>query len=442
MNTYLDPEPALFVSLSSATASFVWLKVLILLGLITSSALISGAEVAFFSLSGLTLNEAEEESERNIALIRSLLEKPNRLLAIILVANNFINIAIVLLFASLSPLYLSGISNPLVVLFIEIGLITGLILVFGEILPKVYANRNALGFSQFMAPVLKSLDRYLLFFLTGPMSRLTLWFEKRAKNKKSDFSVDQLSQVLELNTEQKRSKEEEKILKGIVNFGNTEVKEIMCPRVDMFTLSEEETMGQIFPSITEKGFSRIPVYKEKQEEISGILYIKDLLPHLQDTKFNWISLLREPFYVPENKKLDDLLTDFQQKKTHLAVVVDEYGGTQGIITLEDIIEEIVGDISDEFDEDALFYSKLDPYNYVFDAKTNLKDFLKIIQLEDEEVFDKVKGEAETLAGFLLELAQALPKKGQKLIFEKIVFTVESVDRKRIRQIKITLPNKK
>lgn len=438
----MDTEPALFVSLLSATASFVWLKVLILLGLITSSALISGAEVAFFSLSGLTLNEAEEESERNIALIRSLLEKPNRLLAIILVANNFINIAIVLLFASLSPLYLSGISNPLLVLFIEIGLITGLILVFGEILPKVYANRNALGFSQFMAPVLKFLDRYLLFFLTGPMSRLTLWFEKRAKNKKSDFSVDQLSQVLELNTEQKRSKEEEKILKGIVNFGNTEVKEIMCPRVDMFTLSEEETMGQILPSITEKGFSRIPVYKEKQEEISGILYIKDLLPHLQDTKFNWISLLREPFYVPENKKLDDLLTDFQQKKTHLAVVVDEYGGTQGIITLEDIIEEIVGDISDEFDEDALFYSKLDPYNYVFDAKTNLKDFLKIIQLEDEEVFDKVKGEAETLAGFLLELAQALPKKGQKLIFEKIVFTVESVDRKRIRQIKITLPNKK
>lgn len=437
----MDPEPALFISLLSATASFVWLKVLILLGLITSSALISGAEVAFFSLSGLTLNEAEEESERNIALIRSLLEKPNRLLAIILVANNFINIAIVLLFASLSPLYLSGISNPLVVVFIEIGLITALILVFGEILPKVYANRNALGFSQFMAPVLKSLDRYLLFFLTGPMSRLTLWFEKRAKNKKSDFSVDQLSQVLELNTEQKRSKEEEKILKGIVNFGNTEVKEIMCPRVDMFTLSEEETMGQILPSITEKGFSRIPVYKEKQEEISGILYVKDLLPHLHDKKFNWIQLLREPFYVPENKKLDDLLTDFQQKKTHLAVVVDEYGGTQGIITLEDIIEEIVGDISDEFDEDALFYSKLDPYNYVFDAKTNLKDFLKIIQLEDEEVFDKVKGEAETLAGFLLELAQALPKKGQQLVFEKIVFTVESVDRKRIRQIKITLPKK-
>ena len=438
----MDTEPALLVSLLSATASFVWLKVLILLGLITSSALISGAEVAFFSLSGLTLNEAEEESEKNITLIRSLLEKPNRLLAIILVTNNFINIAIVLLFASLSPLYLSGISNPLVVLFIEIGLITSLILVFGEILPKVYANRNALGFSQFMAPVLKSLDRYLLFFLTGPMSRLTLWFEKRAKNKKSDFSVDQLSQVLELNTEQKRTKEEEKILKGIVNFGNTEVKEIMCPRVDMFTLSEEETMGQILPSITEEGFSRIPVYKEKQEEILGILYIKDLLPHLQDTKFNWISLLREPFYVPENKKLDDLLTDFQQKKTHLAVVVDEYGGTQGIITLEDIIEEIVGDISDEFDEDALFYSKLDPYNYVFDAKTNLKDFLKIIQLEDEEVFDKVKGEAETLSGFLLELAQALPKKGQKLIFEKIVFTVESVDRKRIQQIKITLPNKK
>lgn len=422
--------------------SFVWLKGVLLLGLITSSALISGAEVAFFSLNSATLSEAEAQNAKHLSLIRSLLAKPNRLLAIILVANNFINIAIVLLFASLSPLYLSGISNPIVVLLIEIGLITGLILVFGEILPKVYANRNALGFSQLMAPVLKSLDRYLLFFITSPMSKLTLWFEKRAKQPKNDFSVDQLSQVLELNTEEKRSKEEEKILQGIVNFGNTEVKEVMCPRVDMFTLFEGANIQEIIPTILDKGFSRIPVYKEKQEVISGILYIKDLLPHLGDESFKWQSLLREPFYVPENKKLDDLLAEFQQKKIHLAVVVDEYGGTQGVVTLEDIIEEIVGDISDEFDEDALFYSKLDAYNYVFDAKTSLKDFLKIIQLSDEESFEKVKGEAETLAGFFLELAQSLPKKGQKLSFDHLLFTVESVDRKRIRQIKVTLPKKK
>jgi len=422
--------------------SFVWLKGLLLLGLITSSALISGAEVAFFSLNSATLSEAENQNAKQLSLIRSLLAKPNRLLAIILVANNFINIAIVLLFASLSPLYLSGISNPIVALLIEIGLITGLILVFGEILPKVYANRNALGFSQLMAPVLKFLDRYLLFFITGPMSKLTLWFERRAKQPKNDFSVDHLSQVLELNTEEKRSKEEEKILQGIVNFGNTEVKEVMCPRVDMFTLFEGANIQEIIPTILDKGFSRIPVYKEKQEVISGILYIKDLLPHLGDEKFKWQSLLREPFYVPENKKLDDLLAEFQQKKIHLAVVVDEYGGTQGVVTLEDIIEEIVGDISDEFDEDALFYSKLDAYNYVFDAKTSLKDFLKIIQLTDEESFEKVKGEAETLAGFLLELAQSLPKKGQKLSFDHLLFTVESVDRKRIRQIKVTLPKGK
>ena len=422
--------------------SFVWLKGVLLLGLITSSALISGAEVAFFSLNSATLSEAEAQNAKHLSLIRSLLAKPNRLLAIILVANNFINIAIVLLFASLSPLYLSGISNPIVLLLIEIGLITGLILVFGEILPKVYANRNALGFSQLMAPVLKSLDRYLLFFITSPMSKLTLWFERRAKQPKNDFSVDQLSQVLELNTEEKRSKEEEKILQGIVNFGNTEVKEVMCPRVDMFTLFEGANTQEIIPTILDKGFSRIPVYKEKQEVISGILYIKDLLPHLGDESFKWQSLLREPFYVPENKKLDDLLAEFQQKKIHLAVVVDEYGGTQGVVTLEDIIEEIVGDISDEFDEDALFYSKLDAYNYVFDAKTSLKDFLKIIQLSDEESFEKVKGEAETLAGFLLELAQSLPKKGQKLSFDHLLFTVESVDRKRIRQIKVTLPKKK
>lgn len=438
----MDPEPSLVISFLSLEMSFVWFKGIILFALIISSALISGAEVAFFSLNSAVLNEAEEEELKNILLIRSLLDRPNRLLAIILVANNFINIAIVLLFASLSPLYLGGISNPVVVLFIEIGLITGLILIFGEILPKVYANRNAMGFSQFMAPVLKSLDRYLLFFLTSPMSRLTLWFEKRAKQSKNDFSVDQLSQVLELSTEEKRSKQEEKMLQGIIQFGNTEVKEVMCPRVDMFTLSEKISFLEIIPLIVDKGFSRIPVYKDQQEKISGILYIKDLLPHLGDKHFKWQNLLREPYYVPEYKKLDDLLSEFQQRKTHLAVVLDEYGGTQGIITLEDVIEEIVGDISDEFDEDNLFYSKLDSQNYIFDAKTNLKDFLKIVQLSDEEGFEKVKGEAETLAGFLLELSQSLPKIGQKLTFENLVFTVESVDQKRIRQIKVTLPKTK
>ena len=438
----MDPEPSLVISFLSLEMSFVWFKGIILFALIISSALISGAEVAFFSLNSAVLNEAEEEELKNISLIRSLLDRPNRLLAIILVANNFINIAIVLLFASLSPLYLGGISNPVVVLFIEIGLITGLILIFGEILPKVYANRNAMGFSQFMAPVLKSLDRYLLFFLTSPMSRLTLWFEKRAKQSKNDFSVDQLSQVLELSTEEKRSKQEEKMLQGIIQFGNTEVKEVMCPRVDMFTLSEKTSFLEIIPLIVDKGFSRIPVYKDQQEKISGILYIKDLLPHLGDKHFKWQNLLREPYYVPEYKKLDDLLSEFQQRKTHLAVVLDEYGGTQGIITLEDVIEEIVGDISDEFDGDNLFYSKLDSKNYIFDAKTNLKDFLKIVQLSDEERFEKVKGEAETLAGFLLELSQSLPKIGQKLTFENLVFTIESVDQKRIRQIKVTLPKTK
>ena len=438
----MDLEPSLVISFLSLEMSFVWFKGIILFALIISSALISGAEVAFFSLNSAVLNEAEEEELKNISLIRSLLDRPNRLLAIILVANNFINIAIVLLFASLSPLYLGGISNPVVVLFIEIGLITGLILIFGEILPKVYANRNAMGFSQFMAPVLKSLDRYLLFFLTSPMSRLTLWFEKRAKQSKNDFSVDQLSQVLELSTEEKRSKQEEKMLQGIIQFGNTEVKEVMCPRVDMFTLSEKTSFLEIIPLIVDKGFSRIPVYKDQQEKISGILYIKDLLPHLGDKHFKWQNLLREPYYVPEYKKLDDLLSEFQQRKTHLAVVLDEYGGTQGIITLEDVIEEIVGDISDEFDGDNLFYSKLDSKNYIFDTKTNLKDFLKIVQLSDEECFEKVKGEAETLAGFLLELSQSLPKIGQKLTFENLVFTVESVDQKRIRQVKVTLPKTK
>lgn len=438
----MDPDPLPFLSALLLASNLIWIQWLVVLVLLVCSALISGTEVAFFSLQLKSLEDEDQSSDLALQRVITLLKKPKRLLATILVANNFINIAIVLLFASLSPLYLGGISNPVVVLFIEIGLITGLILIFGEILPKVYANRNAMGFSQFMAPVLKSLDRYLLFFLTSPMSRLTLWFEKRAKQSKNDFSVDQLSQVLELSTEEKRSKQEEKMLQGIIQFGNTEVKEVMCPRVDMFTLSEKISFLEIIPLIVDKGFSRIPVYKDQQEKISGILYIKDLLPHLGDKHFKWQNLLREPYYVPEYKKLDDLLSEFQQRKTHLAVVLDEYGGTQGIITLEDVIEEIVGDISDEFDEDNLFYSKLDSQNYIFDAKTNLKDFLKIVQLSDEEGFEKVKGEAETLAGFLLELSQSLPKIGQKLTFENLVFTVESVDQKRIRQIKVTLPKTK
>lgn len=386
------------------------------------------------------LDSEEEKKSRQMEIIQKMLQKPKRLLATILITNNFINIAIVLLFASIGEVLFSQIENPLFVLLIEIGIITFLILFFGEILPKVYANRNALSFSKTIAFPIYTIDRYFLFFLTIPMSKITRFMESRLAQKNNEFSIDKLSQALELTNEEETTKEEHKILQGIVNFGNTDTKQVMCPRIDVFALSEDMEMETIVPLILEKGFSRVPVHTDNMDNVVGILYTKDLLPHLEQPDFKWQKLLKPPFYVPENKKLDDLLKEFQQKKIHLAVVVDEYGGTSGVITLEDVIEEIVGDISDEFDDDELVYSKLDDHTFVFDAKINLKDFYKVIELEEEEIFEKAKRESESIAGFILEVAQAFPKAGQLIKFEDYQFVIESVDRKRIKRIKVILPS--
>lgn len=380
-------------------------------------------------------NTPDAALERVIALLR----KPKRLLATILVANNFINIAIVLVFTVLSDSFLGGIENPVVVLLIEVGIITTLILIFGEILPKVYANRNALQFSKRMALVISILDRYILFWITYPMSRITGFFEKRLGDQKNQFSVDKLSQALELTGDNETTSDEQRILEGIVNFGNTDTREVMCPRMDMFALSDDLTLDEIIPIILEQGYSRIPVFQEKKDNIKGILYTKDLLPNLDNSDFVWQDVLKPPIYVPENKKLDDLLKEFQQKKIHLAIVVDEYGGTSGLITLEDIMEEIVGDISDEFDEEDLSYSKLDERTFVFEAKISLKDFFKVIHLEETDLFESIKGDSETLAGLLLEIAKKFPKKGQKIKYERYVFTVEELDQMRIKQVKVELP---
>ncbi|MGB0396466.1 MAG: gliding motility-associated protein GldE [Flavobacteriaceae bacterium] len=415
------------------------IQFILLVLLLITSGLVSGAEVAFFSLTKEQLDSEAEKKSRQMDIIQKMLQNPKRLLATILITNNFINIAIVLLFASLGEDLFSQIENPLIVLLIEIGVITFLILFFGEILPKVYANRNAMTFSQAVAFPIYTIDRYFLFFLTIPMSRITRFMESRLAQKNNEFSIDKLSQALELTSEEETTKEEHKILQGIVNFGNTDTKQVMCPRIDVFALSEDMDMETIVPLILENGFSRVPVYTENMDSVVGILYTKDLLPHLEQSNFKWKKLLKPVFYVPENKKLDDLLKEFQQKKIHLAVVVDEYGGTSGVITLEDVIEEIVGDISDEFDDDELIYSKLDDFTFVFDAKINLKDFYKVIDLEEEEIFEKSKGESESIAGFVLEIAQAFPKVGQVIQFEGYQFVIESVDRKRIKRIKIILP---
>ena len=419
-----------------------WLQLIVIIFLLICSALISASEVAFFSLQIKSLEESDDNQITPGTLrVISLLKNPKRLLATILVANNFINIAIVLLFTIISKKIFVGINNPFLLLFIEIGIVTTLILIFGEILPKVYANRNAYTFSLRMAPIIQFLDRFILFWITSPMSSTTAFLEKKLGDKKNKISVDQLSQALELTDDQETTSDEQRMLEGIVNFGNTDTREVMCPRIDIFALSDQMGLKEIIPLILSKGFSRIPVYSEKKDNIKGILYTKDLLPHLNNSDYEWQKLLKTPLYVPENKKLDDLLKEFQQKKNHLAIVVDEYGGTSGLITLEDIMEEIIGDISDEFDEIDLNFSKIDESTYVFDAKISLKDFFRVINIEDSGLFDNIKGEAETLAGLVLEITKKFPRRGQKVSFKGYKFIVEEIDQFRVKQIKVYLPGK-
>jgi gliding motility-associated protein GldE len=310
---------------------------------------------------------------------------------------------------------------------------------FGEILPKIYANRNREFFAHFMAYPLKMLD-ILLTPLSGPMRAATIFLYRKLGKQKSSFSIDHLSQALELTSEGDTTREEQKILEGIVSFGNTDTKQVMRPRIDIFALHEKMKFPEVIEEIKKNGYSRIPVFSEHKDNVLGVLYVKDLLPYIERKSFSWITLIREPYFVPENKKLDDLLLEFQSKKNHLAVVVDEFGGTSGIVTLEDIIEEIVGDISDEFDDEDLIFSKLDEKNYVFEGKTTLKDFYKVAKIPDEEKFEARKGESETIAGFVLEIAGSFPKRGEKVLFDDYVFLVESMDKKRLKQIKVTLPD--
>ena len=405
--------------------------------LLLCSALISGAEVALFSLKRNDVEEGLEQKSKRIEIIAKLLESPKKLLATILVANNFINIAIVILFAFLGDLIFESITNPQIKFLVEVVVVTFLILLFGEILPKIYASRNNLKFATFMAYPLKVLD-VILSPISLPMRSVTIGIHNKLGKQKSNLSVDQLSQALELTSQEDTTTEEHKILKGIVSFGNTDTKQVMRPRIDIFALKIEQKYLEIMPEIIENGYSRIPVYRDNMDTIEGILYVKDLLPYIDRKQFDWTTLLREPFFVPENKKLDDLMAEFQEKKVHLAVVVDEYGGTSGLISLEDIIEEIVGDISDEFDDEDLMFSKLDDNNYVFDSKTALKDFYKIIKLEDDTVFEENKGEAETVAGFVLEISGSFPKLNSKINFENYVFTIEAMDIKRIKLVKFTI----
>lgn len=439
----MDPDPEHLSLLFASFDIILALNGIILILLLISSALISGSEIAFFSLNQTDINELSNNGkEKNVVV--TLLERPRKLLATILITNNFINILIVLLFASLAETLFGDFNISLNLYFfavpirflLEVLLVTFLILLFGEVLPKVYASRNALLFAKKIAKFIHTVNILLTPFST-PLIAITKWVEQKFGSKASKFSVETLSQALELTSQDATSTDEQKILNGIVNFGNTETVQIMKPRIDVFALSDTETYEEVLSKILTNGYSRNPVYSENIDNIIGVLYAKDLLAHLNKKTFDWQTLLREPFFVPENKKLDDLLADFRAKKNHLAIVVDEYGGTSGVVTLEDVIEEIVGDINDEFDDEDVSYSKIDANNYIFEGKTSIKDFCKILDDEDEEIFEEEKGESETLAGFILEISGKFPKKGAEINFKNYTFTIEALDKKRIKQVKAT-----
>ena len=415
-------------------------KIILILIFLVLSALTSGCEVAFFSLDKSIM--PDDKSDKLIKKIQLLLEQPKKLLATILISNNFINIAIVILFASIDNPYLSSINSPFLETVLEVGLIGMLILFIGDILPKIYANRNPLVFSKIMVNPIYFLDRYVLFLLNKPMSKSMSYLESSLAKDSKQLSVDKLSQALDLTDSKETSKEEKKILKGIVNFGNVETRQIMCPRIDVFALESNKKILDVIDDLIVKGFSRVPVYKENLDKIIGVLYVKDLLPHLENDNFNWTSLLRKPLYIPENKKLDDLLTEFKTKKIHMGIVVDEYGGTSGIITLEDVIEEIFGDISGENDEEDNLFSKLDDFTFIFDSKINLQDFYRAINLKDSTSFEEIALEIETLGGFLIEKVKKIPRVGQVIIHDSYKFIVEIVDKKRIKQVKLIIPKDK
>lgn len=431
----MDTEPPSldFFQISETDLIFGFSGIILLLLL---AAVVSGAEVAFFSLTQKDLDQASQQHPKKVEIITRLLEKPKKLLATLLVANNFTIISIVVLFSFLDENLFDFVGSSSLKLVAEILFITFLILFFGEVLPKIYASRNNIKFALGVVHPIRFLDK-LLSPVSLPMRSLTLYLQKKLGKQKTNISVDQLSQALELTSSGETTSDEQKILEGIVSFGNTDTRQVMSPRIDIFALEIDETFQEIFPKIVDKGFSRIPVYRDNIDHIEGVLFVKDLIPHIDRKEFDWNTLIREPFFVPENKKLDNLLKDFQGMKSHLAIVVDEYGGTSGLVSLEDVIEEIVGDISDEFDDENINFSQIDDKNFLFEGKIYLKDFYRIVSV-NEEVFEDRKGEAETLAGLILEILGNFPKKGQKVNLEDCIFTIETVDKKRIKQVKVTL----
>jgi len=411
------------------------INIVVVLLLLLSSALISGSEVAYFSLSAREKQKLQKKNKTNQRVLKNL-ENPEKLLATILVANNFVNIGIIILAAYITGNLITIQNSAIIEFILQVVLITFFLLLFGEIVPKVYATHFALGFAKFMAFPLLILEK-----LFRPVNSIliysTSYVNRRLQKHRKKISMDEISQALELTSDHELS-EEKDILEGIVKFGNKNVVEIMKSRVDVVSIEIKTGFSKVLQILNDSGYSRIPVFIESFDNISGILYIKDILPHsYKGNSFKWQTLVRPPFYVPETKKISSLLEEFQKNKVHLAIVVDEYGGTSGIVTLEDILEEIVGDITDEFDEEEKFYSKISDNAYLFDAKVLLGDFYKVVDCNDD-IFVDIKGDADTLAGLILELKGEIPLIHEEIKCKKFNFIIESVDNRRIKQIKVEI----
>lgn len=408
-------------------------ELLILLVLLLCSAFISGSEVAFFSLSPVDLEKLRDKKGSKTSSALRLLSKPDKLLSTILVTNNMINIAIIILASFVSSRLFDLSDNPVLSFIIEAVVITFILLLFGEIIPKIYASHYQLQFVLIMAAPL-SLCEKIFKPITSVLMFSSIFMKKRTGLYNRNISMDDLSDALDLTSAE--IKDDKEILRGVVKFGNTSVSSIMCPRIDVQALDMNESFHQILPIVIDSGFSRIPVYSDSFDNVKGILFVKDLLGYLdKPDQFKWQSLIRPPYVVPETKKINELLKEFQEKKIHIAVVVDEYGGTSGIVTLEDVLEEIVGDIMDETDNEAPLYKELGKGSWLFEGKVLINDFFRITDI-GEEPFEEVKGDSETLAGLLLELFGEIPEKGRSIVINGCEFTIESVDKRRIREIRV------
>lgn len=440
----MDPDPEPYLKLISVilTPFFTGFTVNAVIGLIilclllAASALISSSETAFFSLRPADIDDLESRNDSKSQLVLKLREQPKLLLATILIGNNFVNVTITLLATYIVSEMFDMVNHPMAAFIMEVLVITSLVLIIGEITPKILAARKPVKFSRFMARTLQ-----VLMALFKPLSSLlvnsTSFMDKHLEKKKAEISMDDLSAAVDIATEASTPLEEKNMLKGIATFTEKEVSSVMKPRIDIIAVEISMPFREMLDTVIKSGFSRIPVYEESLDKVSGILYVKDLLPYLDAQTFAWQALLRPAFFVPENRKINDLFQDFREKKIHIAIVVDEYGGTSGLITMEDVIEEIVGEINDEFDnvKQEQHYTKIDDNTYLFKAQTSIVDFCKVFNL-NEDYFEESQGEADTLAGLVLEIEGRIPEVGFSFNLEKFNFEITEADHRRIIQIKV------